>query len=147
MFFIKWMWLHKLYKYSTRENNFHKKGIYNLNSSNLPADDLTKPTFVTTFAHLDANYFTIKRFSHRGIYLHVDFLDSTSTMFQLWTLGEKLYKITWGVKQTLQRYNKLQDIIVILGLDELSKEDRLNVTRAQKIECFLSKLFLLWGFL
>jgi F0F1-type ATP synthase beta subunit len=87
------MSLHKLYKYCTRENNFHKKEIYNLNSSYLPADDLTDPTFVTTFAHLDANYFTIKRFSHQGIYLEVDLLDSTSTMFQFWTIGEKLYKI------------------------------------------------------
>ncbi len=64
-FFIKWTWFHKLYKYSTIDNNFHKKRIYNLNSSNLLADDLTNPTPVTTFAHLDANYFNIKRFSHQ----------------------------------------------------------------------------------
>jgi F-type H+-transporting ATPase subunit beta len=107
----------------------------------VPADDLTDPAPATTFAHLDATTVLSRGLASKGIYPAVDPLDSTSTMLQPWIVGEGHYKIAQNVKQTLQRYKELQDIIAILGLDELSEEDRLIVARARKIERFLSQPF------
>jgi len=91
----------------------------------VPADDLTDPAPATTFAHLDATTVLSRNLAAKGIYPAVDPLDSTSTMLQPWILGDDHYDTAQGVKQTLQRYKELQDIIAILGLDELSEEDRL----------------------
>ena len=107
----------------------------------VPADDLTDPAPATTFAHLDATTVLSRNLAAKGIYPAVDPLDSTSTMLQPWILGDDHYDTAQGVKQTLQRYKELQDIIAILGLDELSEEDRLTVARARKVERFLSQPF------
>ena len=107
----------------------------------VPADDLTDPAPATTFAHLDATTVLSRNLAAKGIYPAVDPLDSTSTMLQPWIVGEEHYDTAQSVKQTLQRYKELQDIIAILGLDELSEEDRLVVARARKIERFLSQPF------
>lgn len=107
----------------------------------VPADDLTDPAPATTFAHLDATTVLSRNLASKGIYPAVDPLDSTSTMLQPWIVGEDHYNIAQAVKKTLQRYKELQDIIAILGLDELSEEDRLIVSRARKIERFLSQPF------
>nr|AYD72526.1 ATP synthase CF1 beta subunit [Halicoryne sp. HV04044] len=107
----------------------------------VPADDLTDPAPATTFAHLDATTVLSRGLASKGIYPAVDPLDSTSTMLQPWIVGEEHYNCAQNVKQTLQRYKELQDIIAILGLDELSEEDRLIVARARKIERFLSQPF------
>ena len=107
----------------------------------VPADDLTDPAPATTFAHLDATTVLSRGLAAKGIYPAVDPLDSTSTMLQPGIVGEGHYKIAQQVKSTLQRYKELQDIIAILGLDELSEEDRLTVSRARKIERFLSQPF------
>ena len=107
----------------------------------VPADDLTDPAPATTFAHLDATTVLSRGLASKGIYPAVDPLDSTSTMLQPWIVGEKHYSCAQNVQQTLQRYKELQDIIAILGLDELSEEDRLIVARARKIERFLSQPF------
>ena len=107
----------------------------------VPADDLTDPAAATTFAHLDATTVLSRNLASKGIYPAVDPLSSTSTMLQPWIVGEKHYDCAQRVKQTLQRYKELQDIIAILGLEELSEEDRLTVDRARKIERFLSQPF------
>ena len=107
----------------------------------VPADDLTDPAPATTFAHLDATTVLSRGLASKGIYPAVDPLDSTSTMLQPWIVGEEHYDCAQNVKQTLQRYKELQDIIAILGLDELSEEDRQIVARARKIERFLSQPF------
>nr|YP_009538392.1 CF1 beta subunit of ATP synthase [Capsosiphon fulvescens]AWX64081.1 CF1 beta subunit of ATP synthase [Capsosiphon fulvescens]AYV89998.1 CF1 beta subunit of ATP synthase [Capsosiphon fulvescens] len=107
----------------------------------VPADDLTDPAPATTFAHLDATTVLSRGLASKGIYPAVDPLDSTSTMLQPWIVGEQHYGCAQNVKETLQRYKELQDIIAILGLDELSEEDRKVVARARKIERFLSQPF------
>jgi len=107
----------------------------------VPADDLTDPAPATTFAHLDATNVLSRGLASKGIYPAVDPLDSTSTMLQPWIVGEEHYTCAQNVKETLQRYKELQDIIAILGLDELSEEDRKVVARARKIERFLSQPF------
>jgi F-type H+-transporting ATPase subunit beta len=107
----------------------------------VPADDLTDPAAATTFTHLDACTVLSRSLASKGIYPAVDPLDSTSTMLQPWIVGEKHYTAASNVKETLQRYKELQDIIAILGLDELSEEDRLIVGRARRIERFLSQPF------
>ena len=107
----------------------------------VPADDLTDPAPATTFAHLDATTVLSRNLAAKGIYPAVDPLESTSTMLQPWILGDKHYQTAQNVKKTLQRYKELQDIIAILGLDELSEEDRQTVARARKIERFLSQPF------
>ncbi|KAG6540730.1 hypothetical protein Mapa_017866 [Marchantia paleacea] len=124
-------------------NNFYKKegSITSIQAVYVPADDLTDPAPATTFAHLDATTVLSRGLAAKGIYPAVDPLDSTSTMLQPWIVGEEHYETAQGVKQTLQRYKELQDIIAILGLDELSEEDRLTVARARKIERFLSQPF------
>merc|ERR1711920_754266 len=107
----------------------------------VPADDLTDPAPATTFAHLDATTVLSRNLASKGIYPAVDPLDSTSTILQPWIVGEEHYECAQKVQQTLQRYKELQDIIAILGLDELSEEDRKLVARARKIERFLSQPF------
>jgi len=107
----------------------------------VPADDLTDPAPATTFAHLDATTVLSRALAAKGIYPAVDPLDSTSTMLQPGIVSEEHYEIAETVKETLQRYKELQDIIAILGIDELSEEDRLTVARARKIERFLSQPF------
>merc|ERR1712216_123523 len=107
----------------------------------VPADDLTDPAPATTFAHLDATTVLNRALASKGIYPAVDPLDSTSTMLQPAVVGDEHYSTAQNVKQTLQRYKELQDIIAILGLDELSEEDKLVVNRARKVERFLSQPF------
>jgi len=107
----------------------------------VPADDLTDPAPATTFAHLDATTVLSRNLAAKGIYPAVDPLDSTSTMLQIGIVTAEHYEIAETVKETLQRYKELQDIIAILGIDELSEEDRLTVARARKVERFLSQPF------
>jgi F-type H+-transporting ATPase subunit beta len=107
----------------------------------VPADDLTDPAPATTFAHLDATTVLSRNLAAKGIYPAVDPLDSTSTMLQPGIVTEIHYGVAENVKETLQRYKELQDIIAILGIDELSEEDRLTVARARKVERFLSQPF------
>jgi F-type H+/Na+-transporting ATPase subunit beta len=107
----------------------------------VPADDLTDPAPATTFAHLDGTTVLSRSLAAKGIYPAVDPLGSTSTMLQPNIVGEEHYNTARAVQATLQRYKELQDIIAILGLDELSEEDRLTVARARKIERFLSQPF------
>jgi len=107
----------------------------------VPADDLTDPAPATTFSHLDATTVLSRNLAAKGIYPAVDPLDSTSTMLQVNIVGKEHYGTAQNVKETLQRYKELQDIIAILGLDELSEEDRLVVARARKVERFLSQPF------
>ena len=107
----------------------------------VPADDLTDPAPATTFAHLDATTVLSRNLAAKGIYPAVDPLDSTSTMLQPDIVSSEHYKMAETVKETLQRYKELQDIIAILGIDELSEEDRLLVARARKVERFLSQPF------
>nr|YP_010393391.1 CF1 subunit beta [Gephyrocapsa oceanica]YP_010393611.1 CF1 subunit beta [Gephyrocapsa ericsonii]YP_010393721.1 CF1 subunit beta [Gephyrocapsa parvula]UPY81819.1 CF1 subunit beta [Emiliania huxleyi]UPY82400.1 CF1 subunit beta [Emiliania huxleyi]UPY82840.1 CF1 subunit beta [Emiliania huxleyi]UPY82950.1 CF1 subunit beta [Emiliania huxleyi]UPY83390.1 CF1 subunit beta [Emiliania huxleyi] len=107
----------------------------------VPADDLTDPAPATTFAHLDATTVLSRGLASKGIYPAVDPLDSTSTMLQPEIVGAEHYATAQNIKETLQRYKELQDIIAILGLDELSEEDRLTVARARKVERFLSQPF------
>jgi len=121
---------------STREGS-----ITSIQAVYVPADDLTDPAPATTFAHLDATTVLSRALASKGIYPAVDPLDSTSIILQPWIVGEQHYQCAQDVKQTLQRYKELQDIIAILGLDELSEEDRQIVARARKIERFLSQPF------
>ncbi|NEP11022.1 MAG: F0F1 ATP synthase subunit beta [Symploca sp. SIO2C1] len=107
----------------------------------VPADDLTDPAPATTFAHLDGTTVLSRALASKGIYPAVDPLDSTSTMLQASVVGEEHYATARAVQANLQRYKELQDIIAILGLDELSEDDRLTVARARKIERFLSQPF------
>lgn len=107
----------------------------------VPADDLTDPAPATTFAHLDGTTVLSRGLASKGIYPAVDPLDSTSTMLQPNIVGDEHYGTARAVQSTLQRYKELQDIIAILGLDELSEEDRRTVDRARKIERFLSQPF------
>lgn len=107
----------------------------------VPADDLTDPAPATTFAHLDATTVLSRGLASKGIYPAVDPLDSTSTMLQPNIVGDEHYACAQRIKSTLQKYKELQDIIAILGLDELSEDDRLIVARARKVERFLSQPF------
>jgi F-type H+/Na+-transporting ATPase subunit beta len=107
----------------------------------VPADDLTDPAPATTFAHLDGTTVLSRGLASKGIYPAVDPLDSTSTMLQPSIVGAEHYNTARAVQSTLQRYKELQDIIAILGLDELAEEDRLIVSRARKVERFLSQPF------
>ena len=121
---------------STKEGS-----ITSIQAVYVPADDLTDPAPATTFAHLDATTVLSRNLAAKGIYPAVDPLDSKSTMLQPWIVGDEHYTCAQRVKGTLQRYKELQDIIAILGLDELSEEDRLTVARARKLERFLSQPF------
>ena len=119
-----------------------KKGsITSVQAVYVPADDLTDPAPATTFAHLDATTVLSRKIAELGIYPAVDPLDSTSTMLQPGIVGLAHYSVAQNIKQTLQRYKELQDIIAILGIEELSEDDRLVVARARKVERFLSQPF------
>merc|ERR1712183_71126 len=119
-----------------------KKGsITSVQAIYVPADDLTDPAPATTFAHLDATTVLSRSVAERGIYPAVDPLDSTSRIMDPNIIGEEHYKIARGVQKILQDYKSLQDIIAILGMDELSEEDKLTVARARKIQRFLSQPF------
>jgi F-type H+-transporting ATPase subunit beta len=107
----------------------------------VPADDLTDPAPAATFSHLDATTVLSRAISEKGIYPAVDPLDSTSRILQPGVVGEEHYRVATAVQRVLQRYKDLQDIIAILGMDELSDDDRLTVSRARKIERFLSQPF------
>ena len=107
----------------------------------VPADDLTDPAPATTFAHLDAKVVLSRAITELGIYPAVDPLDSSSRMLDPNIVGEEHYKVARGVQEVLQKYKELQDIITMLGMDELSEEDKLTVSRARKIQRFLSQPF------
>jgi F-type H+-transporting ATPase subunit beta len=107
----------------------------------VPADDLTDPAPASVFAHLNATTVLSRAISEKGIYPAVDPLDSTSTILKPDILGQEHFDVANGVKQILQRYKELQDIIAILGIDELSDEDKVTVQRARKLERFLSQPF------
>jgi F-type H+/Na+-transporting ATPase subunit beta len=116
-----------------------KGSITSIQAIYVPADDYTDPAPATTFAHLDATTNLSRPISEKGIYPAVDPLDSTSRMLTPLVVGEEHYKVARQVQQILQRYKSLQDIIAILGMDELSEEDKVAVARARKIERFLSQ--------
>jgi len=107
----------------------------------VPADDLTDPAPATTFAHLDATTVLSRQIAELGIYPAVDPLDSTSRILDPAVVGEEHYQVARRVQEVLQRYKDLQDIIAILGIDELSEEDRIVVARARKIQRLLSQPF------
>jgi len=119
-----------------------KKGsITSVQAVYVPADDLTDPAPATTFAHLDATITLSRSLAELGIYPAVDPVDSTSTVLDANIVGEEHYNVARGVQKVLQRYKDLQDIIAILGMEELSEEDKLIVSRARKIQRFLSQPF------
>ena len=118
-----------------------KGSITSVQAIYVPADDLTDPAPATSFAHLDATTVLSRSIAEKGIYPAVDPLDSTSRMLSPAVVGEEHYGVARQVQQVLQRYKALQDIIAILGMDELSEEDKLSVARARKIERFLSQPF------
>jgi F-type H+-transporting ATPase subunit beta len=118
-----------------------KGSITSVQAIYVPADDLTDPAPATSFAHLDATTVLSRSIAEKGIYPAVDPLDSTSRMLSPLVVGEEHYAIARQVQQILQRYKALQDIIAILGMDELSEEDKISVSRARKIERFLSQPF------
>jgi len=124
-----------------RITSTNQGSITSIQAVYVPADDLTDPAPATTFAHLDATTVLSRNLAAKGIYPAVDPLDSTSTMLQPGIVSATHYEIAESVKETLQRYKELQDIIAILGIDELSEEDRLTVARARKVERFLSQPF------
>lgn len=107
----------------------------------VPADDLTDPAPATTFAHLDATTVLSRKIVEQGIYPAVDPLESTSRILDPRIVGEEHYKTARGVQEILQKYKELQDIIAILGMDELSEDDKLVVSRARKVQRFLSQPF------
>ncbi|MDY6135036.1 F0F1 ATP synthase subunit beta [Campylobacter lanienae] len=128
-------------KLQERITSTKKGSITSVQAVYVPADDLTDPAPATVFAHLDATTVLNRAIAEKGIYPAVDPLDSTSRMLDPQILGEEHYKIARGVQAVLQKYKDLQDIIAILGMDELSEEDKLTVDRARKIEKYLSQPF------
>jgi len=118
-----------------------KGSITSVQAIYVPADDLTDPAPATSFAHLDATTTLSRSIAEKGIYPAVDPLDSTSRMLSPLVVGEEHYAVARQVQQVLQRYKALQDIIAILGMDELSEEDKLTVARARKVERFMSQPF------
>ena len=111
----------------------------------VPADDLTDPAPANTFAHLDATTVLSRSIVELGIYPAVDPLESTSRILDPRVVGEEHYKVARGVQEVLQKYKELQDIIAMLGMDELSEEDKLTVSRARKFQRFLSQPFFVAG--
>src|SRR5205809_3724235 len=119
-----------------------KKGsITSVQAIFVPADDMTDPAIQTTFAHLGATVTLSRALTEIGIYPAVEPLESTSRFLEARVVGEDHYEAAQGVKKTMQRYKELQDIIAILGIEELSEDDKLTVSRARKIERFLSQPF------
>ncbi|EJW1387972.1 F0F1 ATP synthase subunit beta [Campylobacter jejuni] len=128
-------------KFQERITSTKKGSITSVQAVYVPADDLIDPAPATVFAHLDATTVLNRAIAEKGIYPAVDPLDSTSRMLDPNIIGEEHYKVARGVQSVLQKYKDLQDIIAILGMDELSEEDKLVVERARKIEKFLSQPF------
>ncbi|HEH5662088.1 TPA: F0F1 ATP synthase subunit beta [Campylobacter jejuni] len=128
-------------KFQERIASTKKGSITSVQAVYVPADDLTDPAPATVFAHLDATTVLNRAIAEKGIYPAVDPLDSTSRILDPNIIGEEHYKVARGVQSVLQKYKDLQDIIAILGMDELSEEDKLVVERARKIEKFLSQPF------
>ncbi len=124
-----------------RITSTNKGSITSVQAVYVPADDLTDPAPATTFAHLDATTVLSRSIAELGIYPAVDPLDSTSTLLDPQVIGDRHYKVARDVQRTLQKYKDLQDIIAILGMDELSEDDKLLVARARKIQKFLSQPF------
>ena len=124
-----------------RITSTNKGSITSVQAIYVPADDLTDPAPATSFAHLDATTVLSRAISELGIYPAVDPLDSTSRVLEPRTVGQEHYETARAVQETLQKYKSLQDIIAILGMDELSEEDKLTVSRARKIQRFLSQPF------
>jgi F-type H+-transporting ATPase subunit beta len=124
-----------------RITSTRKGSITSVQAVYVPADDYTDPAPATTFAHLDATTELSRSIAEKGIYPAVNPLTSTSTILEPAIVGEEHYRVARTVQQTLQRYKELQDIIAILGMDELSDQDKLIVSRARKIERFLSQPF------
>jgi F-type H+-transporting ATPase subunit beta len=124
-----------------RITSTNKGSITSVQAVYVPADDLTDPAPATTFAHLDATTVLSRQIAEQGIYPAVDPLDSTSRILDPRIIGEEHYKVATDVQKTLQTYKSLQDIIAILGMDELSEEDKLVVARARKIQRFFSQPF------
>ena len=119
----------------------NKGSITSVQAIYVPADDLTDPAPATSFAHLDATTVLSRQIAELGIYPAVDPLDSTSRILDPRIVGDEHYRVAREVQKILQTYKSLQDIIAILGMDELSEEDKLVVTRARKIQRFLSQPF------
>jgi F-type H+-transporting ATPase subunit beta len=124
-----------------RITSTNKGSVTSIQAVYVPADDYTDPAPATTFAHLDATTNLERRLSEMGIYPAVDPLASTSRALSPEIVGEEHYSVARQVQETLQRYKELQDIIAILGMDELSEEDKLTVHRARRIQFFLSQNF------
>jgi F-type H+-transporting ATPase subunit beta len=124
-----------------RITSTNKGSITSIQAVYVPADDYTDPAPATTFAHLDATTELSRPIAELGIYPAVDPLTSSSTILTPAILGDEHYNIARGVQQILQRYKELQDIIAILGMDELSEEDKVLVARARKVQKFLSQPF------
>jgi F-type H+-transporting ATPase subunit beta len=124
-----------------RITSTRKGSVTSIQAIYVPADDLTDPAPASVFAHLNATTTLSRSISEKGIYPAVDPLDSTSTILKPDIVGEEHFDVANQVKETLQRYKELQDIIAILGIDELSDEDKLTVQRARRIERFLSQPF------
>jgi len=124
-----------------RITSTNKGSITSVQAIYVPADDLTDPAPATAFAHLDATVVLSRAISELGIYPAVDPLDSSSRILDPQFVGERHYKVAVGLQQTLQRYKALQDIIAILGMDELSEEDKVVVARARRLQKFLSQPF------
>src|SRR5216110_560132 len=124
-----------------RITSTNKGSITSVQAIYVPADDLTDPAPATAFAHLDATTTLSRRISELGIYPAVDPLDSTSTILSAQVVGDEHYHVARAVQKVLQKYKELQDIIAILGMDELSEDDKLTVGRARKIQRFLSQPF------
>ena len=128
-------------KFQERITSTNKGSITSVQAVYVPADDLTDPAPATVFAHLDATTVLNRAIAEKGIYPAVDPLDSSSRMLSPEILGQDHYNVSRGVQAVLQKYKDLQDIIAILGMDELSEEDKVVVDRARKIERFLSQPF------
>jgi F-type H+-transporting ATPase subunit beta len=124
-----------------RITSTNKGSITSVQAVYVPADDLTDPAPATSFAHLDATTVLSRSIAEKGIYPAVDPLDSTSRILDPMVVGEDHYNVARGVQSILQKYKELQDIIAILGMDELSEEDKITVARARKVERFLSQPF------
>ena len=124
-----------------RITSTRKGSITSVQAVYVPADDLTDPAPATTFAHLDATTVLSRAISSQGIYPAVDPLDSTSRILTPDVVGQEHYRVAKEVQRILQKYNELQDIIAIMGMDELSEEDKITVARARKVQSFLSQTF------
>ena len=124
-----------------RITSTQKGSITSVQAIYVPADDLTDPAPATSFAHLDATTVLSRSIAEKGIYPAVDPLDSTSRMLDPRVVGDEHYAVARQVQQVLQKYKSLQDIIAILGMDELSEDDKMTVSRARKIERFMSQPF------